>query len=80
MRKTKRIKRKLNIKHNNHDINIKTFYFPHCKDSRQFAKLMKVKGFWSEDLHEIKKLGYNFDLFIKQDNKGYSQTIDFLGD
>ena len=50
-----KFKKKLKIKHNNHDINKKTLYLPHCKDSRQLAKLMNVEGFWSEDLVEIKK-------------------------
>ena len=56
MFKIKYSKKTLRIKHNNHDINKKTFYLPHCKDSRQFAKIMNVEGFYMEDLQEIKKL------------------------
>ena len=73
-------KKTLKIKHNNHDINKKTLYLPHCKDSRQFAKIMNVEGFYMEDLQEIKKLGYSFDLYIKQDKTchyPYAITLDF---
>ena len=70
--------KKLNIMHDNHNINKTTYYFPFCKNSKLLAKVMKVHVFSIEQLVLIKKLGYSFDLFIKQD-KGYSQTIDFLG-
>ena len=77
-----KFQKKLKVKHNTHDINKKTIYLPHCKDTRQFAKIMNVKGFYSEDLFEIKKLGYSFDLYIKQDKTchyPYAITLDFLG-
>ena len=74
------MRRKLEIEigDRNFDDNEESYYKPFCTHSRQLAKLMRVDGFWREDLEEIKKLGYTFDLFIKQD-KGHTRKLYFMG-
>ena len=74
------MRRKLEIELDgrNYDENEEPYYTPFCNHSKQLAKLMRVHGFWLEDLEEIKKLGYTFDLLIKQD-KGHTRTLYFMG-
>jgi hypothetical protein len=79
MQNRKRTKPTINVKIDgrNYDINNPSLYYPFCKTSKQLAKLMKVEGFEGDQLSDIAKLGYNIDLFIKQ-NKGHTHTIDFF--